>query len=170
VTETSDLPVADPLAADSRLVVGVDASHHAVAALRWALREAVLRSATVEAVHVWPPPVAALPFGATLTAPGEDAELDAAARNRLNELVDEALAELADDLAGYHPDRAVPDVLRTVMPGAAAMTLIDVAKDADLLVVGSHGRTGLRRLMLGSVALACVQHAACPVTVVRLPD
>ncbi|HYZ99456.1 MAG TPA: universal stress protein [Acidimicrobiales bacterium] len=46
-------------------------------------------------------------------------------------------------------------------------TLVEVAESADLVVVGSHGRTGLSRLVLGSVAMACVQHAACPVVVVR---
>jgi nucleotide-binding universal stress UspA family protein len=40
---------------------------------------------------------------------------------------------------------------------------------ADLLVVGSHGRSGLSRLVLGSVAMACVNHAPCPVVVVRTP-
>jgi universal stress protein A len=45
-----------------------------------------------------------------------------------------------------------------------------VAESADLLVVGSHGRTGLSRLVIGSVAMACVQHAPCPVVVVRTPS
>jgi nucleotide-binding universal stress UspA family protein len=49
------------------------------------------------------------------------------------------------------------------------MTLIDVAAGADLVVVGSHGRTGLSRLVLGSVANGVVQHASCPVVVIRSP-
>src|SRR5918996_2197775 len=63
--------------------------------------------------------------------------------------------------------------LTTVLAGEAATdarvvrTLVEVAESADLVVVGSHGRTGLSRLVLGSVAMACVQHAACPVVVVR---
>jgi len=44
-----------------------------------------------------------------------------------------------------------------------------VAADADMLVVGSHGRSNLSRVVLGSVALACVNHAPCPVVVVRAP-
>jgi universal stress protein A len=56
------------------------------------------------------------------------------------------------------------------VPGAAALTLIDVANDADLLVVGSHGYTGIRRWLLGSVASAVVQHSVCPVVVIRLPE
>ena len=56
-----------------------------------------------------------------------------------------------------------------VLPGAPAMTLVEVADGAELLVVGSHGRSGLARFVLGSVAMACVQHARVPVVVVRTP-
>lgn len=151
----------DPLASDSRIVVGVDGSAHASVALRWALREARLRNARLEVVLAWQPPMAALPFGATLSLSTDEAGLDAAARHNLDQAVDEAVGAM---------DADAPEIVRTVVPGAAAMTLIDIASDADLLVVGSHGRTGLRGLVLGSVAHACVQHAACPVVVVRLPE
>lgn len=151
----------DPLAPDSRIVVGVDDSAHAAAALRWALREAVLRKATLEVVYAWQAPVAALPFGATLSLTTDEAELDATARDHLDQIVDRALATLED---------TAPEVTRTAVPGAPGITLIDIASDADLLVVGSHGRTGLRKLVLGSVAHACVQHAACPVAVIRLRE
>ena len=151
----------DPLAAGGRIVVGVDDSVHARSALRWALREAVVRQVAVEAVHVWQPPLASLPFGATLPLSVDEGQIDATARTELDKVVDGAVAELGDQ---------APDVQRTTVPGGAALTLVDIAKDADLLVVGSHGRTGLARLVMGSVALQCVQHAACPVVVVRLPE
>jgi nucleotide-binding universal stress UspA family protein len=151
---------ADPLAPDSRIVVGVDESAYAASALRWALREGALRRAVVEVVHVWRPPLASLPFGATFAIPVDEAELDATARKALDQVVDQALAALGDPL---------PEVVRTTVPGSAAPTLIDIAGDADLLVVGSRGRGELRQLVLGSVAHACVQHAACPVVVVRPP-
>jgi nucleotide-binding universal stress UspA family protein len=130
---------------DGRIVVGVDDSMQAAAALRWALAEGALRQATVEVVHSWTPPMSALPFGATLSF----------------ELVDAALAEM---------DEQPPEVLRTILPGGAAITLVEVAEGADLVVVGSHGRTGLRRMAMGSVAMAVVAHASCPVVVVRVPD
>jgi nucleotide-binding universal stress UspA family protein len=164
MTTAEELPPlpADPLEPGGRIVVGIDESDHALVALRWALHEALVRKASVEVVHAWLPPVTALPFGATLPVALDEGEIDAAARADLDGVVDKALAELAG--------RAdVPDVARTVLPGSAAPTLVEVADGASLLVVGSHGRTGWRKLMLGSVADAVVQHATCPVVVVRLP-
>lgn len=151
----------DPLTPGGRIVVGVDESAHAASALRWALREGALRKATVEVVHVWQPPVAALPFGAILPLSVDEGELDAAAREELDKAVDTAMAEVGEPL---------PEVNRIAMPGSAAYTLIDIAREADLLVVGSHGRSGLAQLVLGSVAHVCVQHATCPVVVIRLPE
>ena len=150
MTTAEELPPvpADPLEPGGRIVVGVDESDHALIALRWALREALVRKASVEVVHAWLPPVTTLPFGATLPISLDEGELDSAARAYLDEVVDPAVAELG---------------------GSAAPTLVEVAEGASLLVVGSHGRTGWRKLMLGSVADAVVQHATCPVVVVRLP-
>jgi nucleotide-binding universal stress UspA family protein len=151
---------ADDAATTGRIVVGVDDSEQAAAALRWALAEGVLRQATVEVVHSWSPPLSALPFGATLVIPVDEGAIDAAARASVDELVDAALAEM---------DSAPPEVQRTILPGGPAVTLVEVSEGADMLVVGSHGRSGLSRLMLGSVAMACVNHASCPVVVVRAP-
>jgi nucleotide-binding universal stress UspA family protein len=54
-----------------------------------------------------------------------------------------------------------------VAAGAAAEHLVNAAEDADLLVVGSRGRSGVRSTLLGSVALHCTTHARCPVVVVH---
>ncbi|HEV7760599.1 MAG TPA: universal stress protein [Acidimicrobiales bacterium] len=161
MTTAEELPPvpADPLEPGGRIVVGIDESDHALIALRWGLREALVRKASVEVVHAWLPPVTALPFGATMPMSLDEGEIDAAARADLDKVVDTALAELGE----------APEVIRTVLPGSAAPTLVEVSEGAALLVVGSHGRTGWRKLMLGSVADAVVQHAACPVVVVRLP-
>jgi nucleotide-binding universal stress UspA family protein len=60
-----------------------------------------------------------------------------------------------------------PDVAVVAQGGGAAHVLVSAAADSPLLVVGSRGRGGFRRMLLGSVSLACVLHAPCPVTVVR---
>jgi nucleotide-binding universal stress UspA family protein len=159
--ESPAIVPADPLATGGRIVVGVDDSDTAAAALRWALREGVLRQAKVEVVHVWTVPVTALPFGVTLPVSFDESELDAAARDALDGVVDAAIADLGEP---------TPEIDRTVLPGGAAMTLVDVSADADLLVVGSHGRTGWRKALLGSTAQTIVQHATCPVVVLRHPD
>ena len=83
-TTTSQARDSDRSAA--RIVVGVDDSEQAAAALRWALAEGVLRQATVEVVHAWSPPVSALPFGATLVIPVDEAAIDSAARASVEEL------------------------------------------------------------------------------------
>ena len=56
-----------------------------------------------------------------------------------------------------------------VLPGDPREALVDTvrAENADLLVVGSHGRTGISKLMLGSVASHVVAHAPCDVLVVK---
>jgi nucleotide-binding universal stress UspA family protein len=153
-------PDRDSAPTTGRIVVGVDDSEQAAAALRWALNEGVLRQATVEVVHSWSPPLSALPFGATLVIPVDEAAIDSAARASVDDLVDAALGEM---------DEQPPEVLRTILPGGPSVTLVEVSEGADMLVVGSHGRTGLSRFVLGSVAMACVNHAPCPVVVVRVP-
>ena len=143
-----------------RIVVGVDDSEQAAAALRWALAEAQLRNASVEVVHTWAPPMSALPFGATLVVPADEEAIDAAAREHVGKLVEATAAELGG---------TTPDVQVTILPGTPAQALVEVAEGADLLVVGSHGRTGFSRVVLGSVAMAAAQHATCPVVVLRTP-
>jgi nucleotide-binding universal stress UspA family protein len=160
VTEPTLAPDRDGGTTSGRIVVGIDDSEQAAAALRWALAEGVIRQASVEVVHSWSPPLSALPFGATLVIPVDEAAIDSAARASVDDLVDTALAEM---------DEQPPEVQRTVLPGGPSVTLVEVSEDADMLVVGSHGRSGLSRLMLGSVAMACVNHASCPVVVVRTP-
>jgi nucleotide-binding universal stress UspA family protein len=144
-----------------RIVVGVDDSEQAAAALRWALEEAALRKTSVEVVHTWAPPVSYLPLDVTITANVDDGAIDAAAREFVDDLVAKALQE--------SPDPSVP-VQVTILPGSPALVLTELAADADLVVVGSHGRTGIKRFVLGSVAMSVVQHAPCPTVVVRVPD
>jgi nucleotide-binding universal stress UspA family protein len=156
-----DPPVEPVPVPRGRIVVGVDDSEQAAAALRWALEEASLRSSPVEVVHTWALPMSYLPFGGTLTAPVDEGAIDAAAREHVDQMVATALES--------SPDPTV-DVQVTILPGPPAVVLTEVAADADLLVVGSHGRTGVKRFVLGSVAMTVVQHAPCPTVVVRVPE
>lgn len=58
------------------------------------------------------------------------------------------------------------NVIRTTRCGSTAPELLDAAKGADLLVVGSQGQGEFMSMLLGSSSMHCVQHAPCPVVVV----
>jgi nucleotide-binding universal stress UspA family protein len=63
------------------------------------------------------------------------------------------------------------DIEEVIVHGEAASEIVRVAKErkVDLIVVSSHGRTGLGRILFGSTAEAVVRHASCPVLVVKPP-
>lgn len=75
--------------------------------------------------------------------------------------------ELAEAVAKVYPDKADPAIETKVPYGHPAQVLIDESKEADLLVVGSHGHGGFSGMLVGSVSIHCVTHASCPVVVVR---
>ncbi|GAA0909669.1 universal stress protein [Streptomyces thermoalcalitolerans] len=135
-----------------RVVVGVDGSPSSYAALRWAVDYARLVDGQVEAIHAWD-----TPSSAGWTGPAIDPDFDLQqARERFTE-------ELRDV---FGDDR--PAFLETyLVEGDPSEVLIRASEGAALLVVGSRGRGGFARAMLGSVSQRCAQHAACPVVVVR---
>ena len=139
----------------NRIVVGVDGSETGLAALRWALDEAVLRHWPVVVVHGYETPVFGLERVATRSP-----VLDLAPTAQ--ELADEQLRRAR---SGGH-GRGVPGET-VVAEGDAARVLVDVALDGDLLVVGSRGRGAMTEMVLGSTSHRAAAHARCPVVVVR---
>ena len=141
----------------SVIVVGVDHSPGAKAALVFANEEARLRGATIRAVHAWQygyigsigPEGRLPPVGADID------ELHAAAEAALEASVREAL-----------PDTDIEIRLQAIQ-GAPAGVLVEASHDADLLVVGSRGHGGFVGLLLGSVGQQCAHHAECPVVIVH---
>jgi len=144
------------------VVVGVDGSAHATAALRWAVDHAAAHVLPVTAVYVHPPVPATLTAG---IASGVDhAMLDKLWTHGHAEAL-EALEDLvAKATAGV--DVAVDSV---AIPGTTpARRLLEHAAGHDgLLVVGSRGHGGFPGLLLGSVSLQCLHHGALPVVVVH---
>ncbi|EHM30435.1 MULTISPECIES: universal stress protein [Streptomyces] len=137
-----------------RIVVGVDGSDSSIKALHWAVRQAELTGAAVEAVNSWEYP--ATSWASMMPGMPEDFDPQALATVSLTEALEEALG--AEGAAA---------VSKVVVIGNPAQALLDRAKGADLVVVGARGHTGLKATLLGSVSLHVTQHAPCPVTVVR---
>jgi nucleotide-binding universal stress UspA family protein len=142
-------------AQDRRIVVGVDGSHGARTALRWALTQAQLTGATVEAVAAWQSPAMIGYSYGWAPLPYEGESIAAAAGN--------ALAETVAKLA-----RPTDRIQTTVAKGPPAQVLLKAAAGADMLVVGSRGHGAFAGMLLGSVSQHCVQHAPCAVVVI--PD
>jgi nucleotide-binding universal stress UspA family protein len=143
---------------DRRIVVGVDGSPSSKAALAWAVRQAELAGATVEAIIAWHYPVmiGGIPFAPIEAVQTTDyGEFAAMALN-------DAVRETVD------PDGSVK-VSTTVREGNAAQVLVDASSGADLLVVGSRGHGGFTEALLGSVSQACVHQARCPIVIIRGP-
>jgi nucleotide-binding universal stress UspA family protein len=138
------------------VVAGVDGSDRDEATLGYAFDEAHRRGADLVVVHAWSDVSLVTAMGLSI---GEIAPW--------MELRAQAEALVASELTGWISK--YPDVrVRTrVVQDLPVHTLLEVAHTAGLLVVGSHGRGGFLGMLLGSVARRLVQHADCPVLVVR---
>ena len=133
-----------------RIVVGVDGSEVSQSALQWAIDEARRRNAVVEAIHAWHQPF--------MTGYAELGEMD------LGDYGTEAQKVL--DAAVAAVDTAGVTVETAVVAGGPSQVLVEQAKGASLLVVGSRGRGGFSGLLLGSVSQQAAHHAPCPVVII----
>ena len=143
-----------------RIVVGVDGSEHADSALRWALEEAMLRDAAVEAVHAWNVNAVATPADAGLVplAWSENTELIDATRDAAERLAQEQVRRVAGG-----DDRVTVSVIQ----GEPTDVLLAAAEDADLLVVGNRGHGHLMQVLFGSTSARVSDRSHCPVVVVH---
>jgi nucleotide-binding universal stress UspA family protein len=137
---------------DRRIVVGVDGSAASRAALGWAVRQAKLSGARVEAVTAWEVPLALR----TPWPPGLSTDFRKAAADTL-----------ADAVADTPDADGRVEIRSEVVEGNPAQVLLDASAGAELLVVGSRGHGGFVDALLGSVGQHCVHHATCPVVVIR---
>lgn len=133
------------------IVVGVDGSAESDAAVVWAGRDATLRGVPLTLVHAVAPVVVGWPVG-RLYAEMPDWQKDNA---------DNVIAQAR---------KSAPEAQTEVVYANAVPTLIDASKRAEMLVVGSQGIGALGRMLLGSVSAALIQHAHCPVAVIRGTD
>jgi nucleotide-binding universal stress UspA family protein len=133
-----------------RIVAGVDGSPSSVRALQWASSQAELTGSVVDAIYAWHYP-------ATYGVPVVDVPDYAA-------LAEEVMAKA---LAEARPVDGTAQIRPHVVEGHPVQVLLDAARGADLLVVGSRGHGGFSGALLGSVSQNVVHHAPCPVVVIR---
>ncbi|KQH76026.1 MULTISPECIES: universal stress protein [Mycobacterium] len=136
------------------LVVGVDGSSASNAAVAWAARDAAMRNVPLTLVHMlstYVPTFPQIPLpGGVAVWQEEDARL-----------VLEEAAKLARESAGGSV------VIGTELKSSPPIpTLVQLSEDADMVVVGSHGRGAVGRALLGSVSSGVLRGAACPVAII----
>lgn len=143
------------------IVVAVDDSTAAKVAVRWATREAELRKVPLTLVHAVSPEIAtwvdvqALPPG-----------LARWQHNHGRRLLDDALQIVEQASQSGGP----AEVHTELLPSAAVPTLVDVSKEAELVVAGARGGRKWPGRLIGSVSSGLLRHAHCPVAIVHDED
>ncbi|MFE7763874.1 universal stress protein [Streptomyces sp. NPDC057438] len=138
-----------------RVVVGVDGSPSALAAVEAAAREALIRRAELRVVHAFVWPAMHVPPGGSPLGPPTGG-----VRESISHLLSEAVERALAAAPGVVADRAV-------IAGEAVTALETESKTAQLIVVGHRGSGGFAGLLLGSTSVHLAAHSHCPVMVVR---
>jgi universal stress protein A len=143
----------------THILVPTDFSEPSDAALAYARVVAAKFGSTLHLLHVIESPLASGPLGAEVYVP------DTPAAQRA--LYDNAISFLAHRITP--DDRARFDATSEIITGVTARAILDHARERgiDLIVMGTHGRSGMAHLLMGSVAERIVRHASCPVLTVR---
>jgi nucleotide-binding universal stress UspA family protein len=139
------------------VVVGVDGSAPSDAAVRWAACEAAMRKLRLTLVHALATPALGWPAAPTPTELRQREELDARA------ILDDAVKVAEDTITDGDP----AEVAGQLFFSAPVPTLVDMSKDAHMVVVGPRGLGAVRSVLLGSVSTGLVHHAHCPVAVIH---
>lgn len=145
-----------------RIIVPTDYSAFSANAFRYALQLAPNLAAVIDVIHVWSAPYFG-PEYEDLPVGDERKSLFALIRDRANE-----------EMAQFVSQETVPENVQVnthVHSGEPTQTLLQLAAQlpADLIIAGTHGRTGAKYLLLGSVATRLVRYAPCPVLCVPAP-
>ncbi|ODQ93849.1 universal stress protein [Mycolicibacterium holsaticum] len=142
------------------IVVGVDGSPPSKAAVEWAAREAGMRNLGVSIIHVIQSPAVQM-WPEVPTPPDLTRQLEQEGQVILRDAREIAQAAVKDAPVGVETEMVVAGVLST---------LIDVSKEAKMVVVGCRGLGVLGRRLLGSVSAGLIRYAGCPVAVIHDED
>jgi nucleotide-binding universal stress UspA family protein len=137
------------------IIVGIDGSVHSRRALEWAISEAAIRRTPLTVLTVQQ---AIAGYWGPVIYP-QDLDFVEQAAKVAQEETDELLDKLG---AGSRP----PSVSVRAVVGLPADQILTAAKDADMIVVGSRGAGGFKKLLVGSVSSQITHHAHCPVVVI----
>ncbi len=140
--------------------MGADGSAASAAAVAWATRDAAMRKVSLTLVHVVTPV-------APTVAPWPEIPVGGDFFSWQDEEAKRILEEARKTVAESSHDAAPPMVHSAVLHGGVVPTMVDLSKDADMIVVGSHGHGAFSRALLGSVSTGLVHHAHCPVAVIH---
>lgn len=137
-------------------VVGIDGSANAEHALAWAASHAEGRASCLRLVSAWQAP---------LSGPAvETWPMGSPAYDR--DVLIESAQRLVDDAAAKARPNTDVGLQTTIAHGGAAAVLLDASDKASLLVVGTRGRGGFQRLLLGSTSTQCATHVSRPIAVI----
>lgn len=136
------------------VVVGIDGSEASKRAIAYAAEEASRRGVPLVAVYAWMPPL----------TPGLEYLWSEELVESQRTAAEEAIAIGTAGLASRYPDL---EIRREILQSPPVAALVQAAEGAELLVVGSRGRGGISRLLLGSVSHGVLQALPCPVIVTR---
>lgn len=145
----------------STILCAVDFSKDSEAALLWACRQAKLTGGRLVLLHVVHDPA---------SSPGFYRDIPGDWLRPMVDVAEEMMIEFLERMRAQDGEHVIPADLETrLVAGLPASRVVEIAEQvrADLLVVGSRGRTGLPHILLGSVAERVVQMAPMPVTVVK---
>ena len=137
------------------IIVGIDGSVHSRRALEWAISEAAIRRMPLTVLTVQQ---AVAGYWGPVIYP-QDLDFVEQAAKVAQEETDDILEKLD---AGSRP----PSVSVRAVMGLPADEILTAAQDADMIVVGSRGAGGFKRLLMGSVSTQVTHHAQCPVVVI----
>jgi len=140
-----------------KILVPVDFSPPSVEAVRVAADLARRYEASLEVVHAFHVQTYAMPEGYVVPT-----------QEQFDLIVQHLEVQLADARKAAF-EAGATNVEAKLLQGGPASEILRVAQDdkVDLIVMGTHGRTGVKHLLLGSIAVNVVRHAACPVLTVR---
>jgi nucleotide-binding universal stress UspA family protein len=142
---------------DRGILVCVDGSEAAEAAVAWATREAGLRDLPITLMHAVAPVVVGWPVGQLY------ADMPEWQRETAQQVMDQA-----HKIVNVNLDDVKPHEIRTeIIYSDIVPAMIDASTDASMIVVGSQGLGALGRLLLGSVTAGLLHHAYCPVAVIH---